>query len=308
MQESQLLKLNGHELTLTHLDKLFWPKEKIEKRDLLNYYAQVAPFILPYIKQRPQSLNRHPNGYAGKSFYQKDVTGKVPGWIKLFPYRSADESTDKNFMVAENEASLLYMVNLGCIEINPWSSTITKPDHPSWCIIDLDPDQNEFDSVIKVAQVVHEILNAADVDSYCKTSGSTGLHIYIPLHEKYEYDQSKEFARIIVTLAQKEIPSLSSIERLVPKRKGKIYLDFLQNRPQATIAAPYSVRPKPGATVSMPLLWDEVKKGLKMKDYHMKNVIPLLKERGDLFKGVLGKGIDMKSAIKKLESILEKVQ
>ena len=306
--DTQSIKMNGHELTFTHLSKLFWPKEKFEKRDLLNYYDQVAPYILPYIKQRPQSLNRHPNGYAGKSFYQKDVTGKVPDWVALFPYRSADENIDKNFMVAENEASLLFMVNLGCIEINPWSSTITKPDHPTWCILDIDPDKNTFDSVIKVAQVAHEILKAADVDCYCKTSGSTGLHIYIPLKEKYTYDQSKEFARIIVTLVQKELPGLSTIERLVPKRKGKIYLDFLQNRPQATIAAPYSVRPKPGATVSMPLHWDEVKKGLKMQDFTMKNAIRLTRERGDIFKGVLGKGIDMKAAIKKLEGYLEKVQ
>ena len=130
------------------------------------------------------------------------------------------------------------------------------------------------------------------------------MHIYIPLHAKYSYEQSKEFARLIVTMVQKELPRVTSIERAVSSRKGKIYLDFLQNRPQATLATVYSVRPKPGATVSMPLEWDEVKKGLKMADYHLKNVVPILKERGDIFKGVLGKGIDMLAAIRKLETMM----
>ena len=305
-EASQVKKVSGKELKFTNLDKLFWPKEKITKRDLINFYYQVAPFILPYLKNRPQSLNRHPDGYAGKSFYQKDITGKVPAWVEKYPYRSADEDVDKNYMLANNEASLLMMVNLGCIEINPWSSTIQKPDHPTWCIIDLDPDKNDFNYVIEAARVAYDILTAAEIDCYCKTSGSTGLHIYIPLNAKYDYEQSKEFARLIVTMMQREMPDVTSIERLTSKRKGKIYLDFLQNRPQATLASPYSVRPKPGAPVSMPLHWDEVKKGMKITDFHLRNAIPMLRERGDIFKGVLGKGIDMKASIKKLEAIWEK--
>lgn len=300
---TQVKKVNGKELKFTNLDKLFWPKEKITKRDLINFYYQVAPYILPYLKNRPESLNRFPDGYAGKSFYQKDVTGKVPDWVEKFPYRSADEDVDKNFMIANDEAALLLMVNLGSIEINPWSSTIQKPDHPTWCIIDLDPDKNDFNYVIQAARVAYDILTAAKIDCYCKTSGSTGLHIYIPLNAKYDYEQSKEFARLIVTMMNREIPDFTSIERLTSKRKGKIYLDFLQNRPQATLASPYSVRPKPGAPVSMPLHWEEVKKGMKITDYHIRNVLPMLKERGDLFKPVLGKGIDMKASIKNLEAL-----
>lgn len=305
-EATQVKKVNGEEMKFTNLDKLYWKKDKITKRDLINFYYQVAPYMLPYIKNRPQSLNRHPDGFEGKSFYQKDMTGKVPGWIETFPYRSADEDIDKNYMVVEDDASLLFMVNLGCIEINPWSSTVLKPDHPTWCVIDLDPDKNSFDDVIKTAQVAHDILESAQIDSYCKTSGSTGLHIYIPLNAKYDYEQSKEFARLIITMMQKELPDVTSIERLTSKRKGKIYLDFLQNRPQATLAAPYSVRPKPGASVSMPLHWEEVKKGLRISDFTIKNVIPMLKERGDIFKPVLGKGIDMKASIKKLEAMWNK--
>ncbi|MEP6793009.1 MAG: DNA ligase D [Saprospiraceae bacterium] len=305
-EDTQVKDVNGHEMKFTHVSKLFWPKEKITKGDLLNYYYQVSSLMLLYLKNRPESLNRYPDGYAGKSFYQKDVKGKAPEWTTTFPYRSAEEDIDKEFLVVQDEASLLYMVNMGCIEINPWSSTMQKPDHPTWCIIDLDPDKNNFDTVIKVAQVTHQILEAAGIDSYCKTSGSTGIHIYIPLNSKYTYEQSKEFARLIVTMVQQEMPKVTSIERQVSKRKGKIYLDFLQNRPQATVAAPYSVRPKAGATVSMPLHWDEMKKGLKMTDFTLKNVVPMLKERGDIFKGVMGKGIDMKASLKKLEDIFNK--
>lgn len=301
-EETQVRKINGNEIKFTNLSKIYWPKEKITKRDLINYYYQAAPFILPYLKDRPQSLNRFPNGINGKSFYQKNVTGKVPAWIKTFPYHSSVDG-DKNFLVVTNEASLLYLVSLGCIEINPWSSRDSKPDNPDWCIIDLDPDQNTFEQVIITAQVTKTILNSIGVDSYCKTSGSTGIHIYFPLGAKYTYEASKEFARKIATLVQKELPKFTSIERMVSNRSGKMYIDFLQNRPQATLAAPYSVRPKPGATVSMPLHWDEVKKGLKMSDFTVKNAIARMRTEGDIFKPVLGKGINMKECLKKMENL-----
>ena len=302
-EETQVKKVNGEELKFTNLSKVYWPKEKITKRDLINYYYQAAPFILPYLKNRPQSLNRFPNGINGESFYQKNVTGKVPGWIETFPYHSSVDG-DKNFLVVSNEASLLYVVSLGCIEVNPWSSTIEKPDNPDWCIIDLDPDKkNTFEQVIETAQVTKKILEAAGINSYCKTSGSTGMHIYFPLGAKYTYEESKEFARIIATKVNNELPEVTSIERIVSNRNGKMYVDFLQNRPQATLAAPYSVRPKPGATVSMPLHWDEVKKGLKITDFTIKNAIDRMRAEGDIFKPVLGKGINMQAALKKMEGL-----
>jgi len=299
--ETQTRNINGHDLSFTHLSKIFWPKEKYTKRDLLNYYYQVAPYILPYMNDRPQSLNRHPNGITGPSFYQKNVLGKVPDWISTFPYHSAEDKEDKEFLVCTDEASLLYMISLGCIEVNPWSSRVDTPDNPDWCIIDLDPAKNTtFDQVIEAALVTKQILESAGITSYCKTSGSTGIHIYFPLGAKYTYEHSKEFARVIVTRVHEEIPSYTSLERTISARKGKMYLDFLQNRPQATIAAPYAVRPKPGATVSTPLHWEEVKKGLKMLDFTIKTIPARLKETGDLFKPVLGKGIDMEKALKKL--------
>jgi bifunctional non-homologous end joining protein LigD len=291
--DTQVRKIGGHDLKFTNLSKIFWEEEKISKRDLINYYYQAAPFILPYLKDRPQAMNRFPNGIEGKSFYQKDVTGKAPDWVDTYAYHSEGDGEDKQYLIGNNEATLLYMANQACIEMNPWSSTTQKPDHPTWCMIDFDPDKNTFEQVIEAAQVTHQILEDMGVPSYPKTSGSTGLHVYIPLGGKYTYEQSKEFARIIVTLVHREIPKYTSLERAVRDRNGKMYLDFLQNRAHATIAAPYSVRPKPGATVSMPLHWDEVRKGLKMKDFTIKNAIERMQSEGDLFKPVLGKGIDL---------------
>lgn len=301
-EQTQVKKIGTHQLKFTNLKKLFWPIEQISKRELINYYYQVAPYLLPYLKNRPQSLNRFPNGITGHSFYQKDVTGKVPDWMDTYLYHSGDSDEDKHFLLGNNEATLLYMAGLGCIEMNPWNSTIKKPDHPTWCIIDLDPDKNSFDQVIEAAQVTKQVLDGMGVPSYCKTSGSTGLHIYIPLGAKYTYEQSKEFARIIVNLVHRELPAYTSLERTVADRKGKMYLDFLQNRAQATIAAPYSVRPKPGATVSMPLHWDEVKKGLKMQDFTIFNAVERVESMGDIFKPVLGKGIDLKKIMKALNA------
>lgn len=300
-EKTQVRKIGGHEIKFNNLDKVFWPQEGYTKRDLLNYYYRISPFILPYLKNRPQSLNRFPNGIEGKSFYQKDVTGKVPDWIEKQPYTS--EGINKNFMLCNNQATLLYMASLGCIEMNPWSSTVKNPDNPDFCIIDLDPDKNTFNQVVQTACVVYEILSAANIECYCKTSGSTGIHIYIPLGAKYTYEESKEFGRVIAHLVNDELPDITSIERQIANRDSKLYVDFLQNRPQATVAAAYSVRPKPGASVSMPLHWDEVKKGLKMRDYNISNAWQRAQEVGDIFKGVLGKGIDMKKALKNLASL-----
>ena len=301
-EETQVRKIDNHELKFTHLNKLYWPKEKITKGDLLNYYYQVAPYMLPYLKDRPQSMLRHPDGINGESFFFKDITGKGPEWLETFRYHSPADDRDRNYLVVEDEASLLYMVSLGCIEINPWHSRVQTEDFPDWCIIDLDPGNATFNQVIEAAQVTKEVLDSFGIASYPKTSGSKGIHIYIPLGAKYTYDESKEFARVIARLVHEKIPSFTTIERTVRDRKGKMYLDFLQNRPQATVAAPYSVRPKPGATVSMPLHWNEVKKGLKMSDFTIFNAMDRIKSEGDIFKPVLGKGINLQKAIKKFEN------
>ena len=300
-EDTQVKLIQGKELKFSHLSKVFWPKEGFTKRDMLNYYYQMSPFILPYLKDRPQSLNRFPNGIDGKSFYHKDVTATAPPWVKQFPYHTSKEE-DKNFLVVEDEASILWMANMGAIEMNPWNSTIHHPDQPDWCIIDLDPtEKNTFDQVIKTALVTKKILDELKIEAYPKTSGSTGIHIYIPLQHQYSYDECQLFARLIATRVHEQLPAFTSIERMTDRRKGKIYVDFLQNRAKATLAAPYAVRPKPGATVSMPLHWSEVKKGLKMSAFTIKNALERVKAEGDLFKAVLGKGIRIEDSLRKLE-------
>ncbi|MEP6684110.1 MAG: DNA ligase D [Parafilimonas sp.] len=301
--KEETININGHELKFTNLDKLYWPDEKITKRDMLNYYYNMMPYILPYMKDRPQSLNRFPNGIKGESFYQKNVGGKVADWLTTYDYKSAS-SGDKKFLVCTDEASLMYIASLGCIEMNPWHSRTQSAENPDWCVIDLDPDDNNtYEEVINVAQVVKKVLDAIDVPAYPKTSGSTGMHIYIPLGAKYSYEQSKLLAELIVNIVYPEVSSFTSLERNPSKRKGKIYLDFLQNRTIQTIAAPYSLRPKPGATVSTPLHWSEVKKGLTIQQFNINTIFDRLKDVGDIFKPVLEKGIDLEKTLQKVNGL-----
>jgi bifunctional non-homologous end joining protein LigD len=303
-EKEQVVTVDKKELTFTNLDKVYWPADKYTKRDLINYYHQMAPFILPYLKDRPQSMNRYPNGINKSGFYQKDVSGgKVADWIVKHDYLSESDGETKQYLVCTDEASLLYMANLGCIEMNPWHSTTKKPENPSWCVIDLDPGNISFDKVIEAAQVIKQLTDELEIDTYCKTSGSTGLHIYIPLGAVYDYDQSRQLAELIVSMAYNEMPSFTSLERSPAKRKNKIYLDYLQNRTIQTIAAPYSIRPKPGATASAPLHWEEVKKGLSIQDFTIENMYSRAKEVGDIFKPVLGKGINLKKVLSKINSM-----
>lgn len=299
-KNKKAVKVGGKELVFSNQDKVLWPEDGFTKDDLIEYYSEIANYILPHLKDRPMSLHRFPNGIDKPSFYQKDMTDNVPDWIDLYPYQSKDEDEQKNYMLCQNKAALLYMANLGAIDVNPWNSIIKNPENPTWCALDLDPDKgNTFDQVIEVAQAIHEYLESMKVPSYCKTSGSTGIHIYIPMGNKYSYGQSQMFAKAIASAVNQQF-DFTSIERMTSKRKGKIYIDYLQNRPGATLAAPYSVRPKPGATVSMPLHWDEVKKGLKMEDFTIENALERIKAEGDIFKAVLGKGVNLKTVLQKI--------
>ncbi len=298
--KDQLIKTRHGNLKLTNLSKLYWKKEKITKLELIRYYDEISPFILPFLKDRPQSLKRHPNGIDGSFFFQKDVKGKVPEWIETYDDHSGSSGKVIQYMLCQDKAALMYMANLGCIEINPWHSTVHKPDHPDYIIIDLDPLEISFEKVIEAANRIHVILDAADIPSYPKTSGSRGIHIFIPFNGKYTYEQGKNFAELIATLAHNQMPSFTSIERSPSKRKGKLYLDYLQNNPAQTIAAPYCLRPKPHAPVSTPLHWDEVKKGLKPDTYTISNIFDRLRDVGEIFYPVLGKGIDIEKSLNRL--------
>lgn len=305
-EKDQLITVDGQELKLTNLNKPYWKKEGITKGDMINYYLKVAPYMLPYLMDRPHSLNRHPNGVGSPNFFQKNVEGKVPGWVQTHEDFSESTNVAVQYMVCENEASLIYMANLGCIEINPWHSRTGSVLNPDWCLIDLDPDKkNTYDQVVETALVIKQILDSIGADGYPKTSGSTGMHIYIPLGAQYSYDQSKQLSELLVNLVQKELPKLTSVERNPDKRKGKIYLDFLQNKETQTAAAPYSLRPKPSAPVSAPLHWSEVKKGLTAHTYNIHNIFDRLQAEGDLFHPVLGKGINLQKVLQQLEGLIQ---
>lgn len=302
-EENQDITLNRHSLHLTHLQKIYFPEDGFRKGDVVNYYLKMAPYILPYLLDRPQSLNRHPNGIAAPNFFQKDVRGKVPEWTETFEEFSESTNVHVDYLVCSNEAALVYMANLGCIEINPWHVRKASPLQPDWCLIDLDPDKNNsFNEVMDVAHVVKGILDAAGADAYAKTSGSSGLHIYIPLGARYGFDESRQLAETVVKRVHRELPELTSLERSPAKRKGKIYLDFLQNSETQTAAAPYSLRPRAGVPVSTPLDWSELKKGLTQTTWNARNIYDRVQREGDLFKPVLGKGINLEKVMKNLIS------
>jgi len=296
--EAKLI-VSGEVLKLTNLKKVFWPNEGYTKEDLLEYYHSIASYILPYLKDRPESLRRNPNGHH-ESFFQKDMPKNIPSWIETIQIYSESVDKDINYMLCQDEAALLYMVNLGCIELNPWLSRIQSIDNPDYIAIDLDPQDVPFENVIEVAQAVKEVLDFGKIEGYCKTSGSRGLHIYIPLGAKYDYEQAKTFGEIITNLVHQKMPRITSLERTPSRRKNKIYLDYLQNRKGQTLAAPYCVRPKPGATVSTPLEWEEVKQGLDPSTFTIKTIAVRLKEKGDIFKGILSKGVDITKALNML--------
>lgn len=292
------------QIKVTNLNKVYWPKEGITKGELIAYYQRIAPYILPYLKDRPLSLNRHPNGIDAQSFYQKDMdVEQLPSWAKTAEIYSKSNEATIDYLICNDEATLIYMANLGCIEINPWHSRYKKEDYPDYLMMDLDPGKIDFKHVVDTALVIKQICDELAIPCFCKTSGATGLHIFIPLAAKYTYDEVKTFAELLATFTHERLPKTTSIERTVSKRTNKIYVDFLQNRKGQTIASAYSARPKPGATVSAPLKWEEVNHQLSPKMFTIYNIEERLKKVGDLWEGVLGKGISLETVLKKIEKL-----
>jgi bifunctional non-homologous end joining protein LigD len=285
---------------ISHPDKVWFPEKKYTKLDIANYYLEVADFILPYLKNRPQNMNRFPNGIHGESFYHKDYEAKHPKFVKTHEIYSESSNRDINYIVCENVETLLYLVNLGCIEINAWNSRVGKLDLPDFLLFDIDPD-TKFSEAVKVSLKLHEILDSLKIPNYIKTSGKRGLHIQVPLEAKYNFDQVRTFSEIISNLVENEMPDIVNLERNPDKRKGKVYIDYLQNRRGQTTASVYSVRPTPDASVSTPLDWSEVNSKLDPRKFTIKNAPARFKEVGDLWKPVLGKGISLEKILKMLK-------
>jgi bifunctional non-homologous end joining protein LigD len=301
-QEKYELQLNGHTITLSNLQKVYWPDEGYTKGDLINYYQSVSAYILPYLKDRPQSMHRHPNGLKDEGFYHKHAGDTAPDWVQTVEIFSPSSQRNVNYLLCQNAVSLAYMNNLGCIEIHPWNSRVGSITKPDYLAIDLDPGENTYDEVVETALIVKQIMDKAGATCYCKTSGATGMHIFVPLSARYDFEKAENFARKVAELAHAQLPELTSLERSPKARRKRIYLDYLQNNIGQTLAAAYSVRPKPGATVSTPLQWSEVKKGLHPMQFTIKTVPNRLQQQGDLFSGILEKGVDLDVCLDKLTS------
>jgi bifunctional non-homologous end joining protein LigD len=218
-------------VNFTNLDKVFWPKERYTKGDVIAYYDEVAPYILPYLKDRAQSLNRFPDGIEGEHFYQKDVDPEqLPSYVDSVSLRAKSVGKTVHYVVCNNKDALFYIVNLGCIEINPWASRVGCPDKPDFMTLDLDPSaSSRFDDVIAIAQCAHRILDGLGVENYCKTSGKTGLHVLVPIAGKYTFTQVRRFAKLLTGCISGEMPALATTQHRIEKRRGKIYLDYMRN-------------------------------------------------------------------------------
>lgn len=295
-------KKKTSKVEFSNLDKIFWPEEKIAKGDVIAYYKDVSDYILPYLKDRPQSLRRTPNGIKDNGFFQKNVEGMVPDWVETEKVHSESTDEDITFLLCQDEDTLLYMANLGCIEMNPWSSRVGSLGHPDYIIFDLDPQGVETKKIVQVLLKIKEILDILKVPAYVKTSGGKGIHVFIPVKPKYTYEQTKSFSHIVSQMVLRAMPEIVSLERLPGKRKNKVYLDFLQNGKGKTMASVYSLRPREGATVSTPLDWDEIDETLDLKAYNIKTVPKRLKEKGDLWNGIFDDAVDLKEILKHLES------
>lgn len=300
MKETQ--KVGGHQLHFTNTDKVFWPEEGFTKGDVIAYYDAASKYILKYLKGRPLSLKRNPNGITDHGFFHKDAGHEAPGWVSTHKVWSDSSEKEVNYIICNNKATLLYLANLGCIEMNPWHSTTAHLEYPDYLVMDIDPsEKNTFDQVIETARAIREVLDKAGATSFLKTSGSTGLHIYVPLKAKYTYEQANAFAEIIATRAQELVPDFTSLERSLKKRgQSNIYIDYMQNNIGQTIAAPYSLRPRPHAPVATPLDWKELKKGLTIEQFNITNIFKRLEKKGDLFAGMLARSTDIMKCLKRL--------
>jgi bifunctional non-homologous end joining protein LigD len=295
------VSIDGHVLHLTNLQKVYFPQIGLSKGDLINYYREISSFILPYLRDRPQSLHRQPDGVTKEGFFQKDVGRQSPpDWVETVVIHSESEDKDIRYLICQNEATLVYLANLGCIELNPWNSRLDALDQPDYLVIDLDPENVPFRQVVETAQTVRRVLEEVGGECLCKTSGKRGMHVYIPLGARYKYDLARQFAEIVANLVQNRLPEFTSVVRSPKLRPHKVYLDFLQNRRGQTLAAPYAARPTPQATVSTPLQWQEVGPSLDPSQFTMKTMLRRLEKMGDIWQPVLGPGIDLKKCLDRL--------
>ena len=288
-------------INFSNLKKVYWPNERYTKGDLIDYYKAIAPWMLPYLRNRPLVMTRYPDGIDGKSFYQKDAPEFAPEWIRTINIWSEDTQREIRYFVCDDEDSLQYIANLGSIPLHIWASRVGSLELPDWCVIDLDPKEAPFSDVIRTAKVLHQLCETIQLPNYVKTTGKTGLHILLPLGRQCTYAQSRTLGELLARCVLRELGDIGTIVRHVTRRGDKVYLDYLQNRHGQTIVAPFSVRPLPGATVSMPLRWDEVDDGLDPKNYTIKNGVERMQRlTSDPCAEVLDQKPDLQAVLQRL--------
>ena len=284
------LRKGSRVLKLSNLEKPFWPDEGITKGDLLAYYRAIAPVVVPHLKDRPFTMKRYPDGWQGKHFFQKDAPKGMPEWIRRFPYPATSRDSETrliDYPLVNDELALLWMVNMGCIDLNTWASRTDSPHRPDWVLFDLDPSEGVgFAEAVEVALLVKQALDALGLVSFPKTSGSRGMHVLVPIERRSSYDDVRRFAGIVAGAIARAHPDLATTQWVKSKRRG-VLIDANQNGEGKTIATVYSVRPRAGAHVSAPLAWDEVNESLDPAAFTMEEVLRRVGERGDLFAGVL---------------------
>ena len=288
-------------VALSNLKKVFWPAEGYTKGDLIEYYRAIAPWMLPYLRNRPLVLTRFPDGIEGKSFYQKDAPDFVPAWMQTVPIWSEDTQRDINYFVCNDLETLVYVANMGAIPLHVWASQIDVLERPDWCIIDLDPKSAPFSDVVKVAQALHRLCEEIDLPHFIKTSGASGLHVLIPLGQQCTFDQSRTLGELLSRVIATELREISTMVRPIKGRDGKVYLDYLQNRHGQLLVAPFSVRPLPGAPVSMPLLWREVTQRLDPSKFTIATALKRMEKLGtDPVRAVLDTAPDLPQVLERL--------
>ncbi len=266
-----VLQIGGERVSLTSLDRIYWPEEKLTKFDLLSYYLKISSYIMPYLKDRPAILQRYPRGIKAPMFFQQDLES-APPFIKSV-HLTNQEGRELNYAVFTTVGSLLHFVNLGTIEQHPWHSTIKHLDKPDYLMLDLDPKEAPWKNVLEVALVCREVLDEIGLPAFPKTSGSSGIHIYLPLKAKYDYGKIASVAMTLANEVAQRAPKIATTQRSLAKRqKQQVYVDAMQNARGKTIAAPYSARARANATVSMPLQWKQIEKGVKISDFTIQNV------------------------------------
>jgi bifunctional non-homologous end joining protein LigD len=289
------------QVSFTNLNKIFWPDEGYTKGDLIEYYRSIAPWILPYLTDRPVVLTRYPDGVKGKSFFQKDAPGFVPDWVRTERMWSEQAEREIDYFVCDDESALLYLVNLGTIPLHIWGSRTAAIDRPDWCVLDLDPKGAPFTDVIRVARATHALCDDIGLPSFVKTSGSSGLHVLLPLAGQCRYDEARSLGELLARVIVTELPEISTITRQVTRRDGKVYLDYLQNGAGRLLVAPFSVRPLPGAPVSVPLRWNEVNDKLDIRSFTIQNVAARMRKlKRDPLREVLTTTPDLSGALERL--------